>query len=192
MARLARMGSPGSRRPGPLVLEAVRRVAAPPVALSSGAAVRAADEKGRLKPGFGRPVANLLGWAEGDLACHIDGCWLVLTQPIELRGARRTRNSTRAHLKLSGGERLCLSPAQAKAVLGMDRQAFLVPVPDAGALVVADPGAFLVGAPPSVARLFELPDAAPALSLLDADPPVHQAQVQLDLTGQPSSRGDAR
>lgn len=57
------------------------------------------------------------------------------------------------------------TPAQAHAVLGAARQVFMVPVPGAGALVVADPGAFLSGAPASVARLFD-PTAPRPLSLV--------------------------
>jgi len=156
MARLEGMEphAQGATATGPVALEVVRRIAAPPVALDAGAAVRLVDDKGRVKPGFSRPLHDLLAWAEGDLACQLDGPWLVLTQPPALRGARRTRYSTRGHLRCVGNGRLHLSPAQVHAVVGPDRQVFLVPVPAAGALVVAHPGAFLAGAPPSVARLF--------------------------------------
>ena len=172
VARLARIGAPagGARAPGPMALEAVRRTATPRVMLPAGAAVRSADDKGRVKPGFSFPLIELLGWVEGDLACHAEGPWLVLTQPPVLRGRRRTRNSTCAHLSCSAAERTCFSPAQAHAMLGAGRQVLLVPVPDAGALVVCDPGAFLAGAPPSVARLFEQPQPA-ALSLVAAPGP---------------------
>jgi hypothetical protein len=162
VARLATMGAPSAERgSGPMALGVIRRTAAPPAALPAGAALRSCDDKGRMKPGFARPLAELLGWEDGALACHAEGPWLVLTQPEALRGARRIRNSTRAHLNCSGTERLCLSPAQAHAVLGAARQVFLVPVPEVGALVVADPGAFLSGAPASVARLFDPPAARP-------------------------------
>lgn len=168
VARLATMGASSAERgSGTMALGLVRRTAAPPAALPAGAALRCCDDKGRMKPGFARPLAELLGWEEGALACHAEGPWLVLTQPEALRGATRIRNSTRAHLNCSGTERLCLSPAQAHAVLGAARQVFMVPVPGAGALVVADPGAFLSGAPASVARLFD-PTAARPLSLVAA------------------------
>jgi hypothetical protein len=111
VARLATMGAPSAERgSGPMALGVVRRSAAPPVALPAGAALRSCDDKGRMKPGFARPLAELLGWEEGALACHAEGPWLVLTQPEALRGAKRIRNSTRAHLSCSGTERLCLPP----------------------------------------------------------------------------------
>lgn len=100
--RVLRAWAPPARAPAQPARwrsESSRDTAAPPVALAAGAAVRTADQKGRIKPGFSRPLAELLGWKEGDLACHIEGSWLVLTQPAELCAAARRRNSTRAHLK---------------------------------------------------------------------------------------------
>ncbi|MGH9109308.1 MAG: hypothetical protein ACRDY3_07585 [Acidimicrobiales bacterium] len=94
---------------------------------------------------------------------HLQGAWLILTQPEALRGATRTRNSTRAHLSAGPSERLCLSPAQQRSVLSHDRQAFLVPVSGAGALVVADPGAFLREPPAAVAgAVYKTPSGAGA------------------------------
>ncbi|MDA8310945.1 MAG: hypothetical protein M0Z46_10105 [Actinomycetota bacterium] len=193
VARLAAMGTPASERAGgPAALEVVRRLAPPPVALPAGAQVRAVDDKGRVKPGFALPLSDLLGWEEGGLACQRDGPWLVLTQPGELRGTPRTRNSTCAHLKTAGQERLCLSPAQLHAVMGTQRQVFLAPVPSVGALVVCDPGAFLAGAPPSVARLFEPAGAATALFLVDTSQSVDQPPAQLAGATRPSFRKDHR
>jgi hypothetical protein len=73
-----------------MALAVIRRTLQPPVVLPAGAQVRTVDNKGRLKPGFRSPLTELLGWADGDLACHIDGPWLVLTQPEVLRGSPRT------------------------------------------------------------------------------------------------------
>lgn len=56
-------------------------------------------------------------------------------------------------------------------MLGSERQVFLVPVPDAGALVVADPGAFLCEPPAAVTRLFAGPaDPAPEAPSADVSP----------------------
>jgi hypothetical protein len=189
VARLATMGSPSgaTSRSGPMALQVVRQAAAPPVALPAGAAVRSADERGRIKPGLAHPLSELLGWEEGALACHMEGCWVVLTQPGTLRGATRVRNSQHAHLNCSGTERLCLSPAQVHAALGAERQVFLVPVPGAGALVVCHPGAFLAGAPPSVARLFDEPGAPARLVPLAA--PVGTGPTQPQATPLDSGKG---
>ncbi len=158
VARLGSFGAPSVAGGGStLPLQVVRDSVEAPAHLPAGAAVRQADDKGRVKPGFARPLTDLLGWVDGALEPHLQGPWLVLTQPEALRGAMRTRNSTKAHLSAGATERLCLSPAQRRAVLGTDRQIFLIPAPGAGALVVCDPGAFLCEPPAAVTRLFAPP-----------------------------------
>ena len=52
------------------------------------------------------------------MAAQLQGAWLVLTQPEALRGVKRTRNSTKAHLSAGGTERLRLAPAHQRSVLG--------------------------------------------------------------------------
>ncbi len=155
VARLGGFGAASATGGGSVLpLQVVRESVAAPARLPAGAAVRQADDKGRLKPGFARPLTGLLGWVDGALAAHLQGAWLVLTQPAELRGVQRIRNSPRAQLSAGVTERVCLSPAQRRAVLGAGGQVFLVPVPQAGALVVADPGAFFCAPPAAVTRLF--------------------------------------
>ncbi|MGH8989179.1 MAG: hypothetical protein ACRDXC_11410 [Acidimicrobiales bacterium] len=79
IARLAIMGSSGAHGAAePTGLELVRHLAQPAVALALGAAVRTADDKGRIKPGFAN-LADVLGWADGELACHLEFPWAILT-----------------------------------------------------------------------------------------------------------------
>ena len=163
LRRLGRIGvatAPSAEAPSHLsLLRGHKGLPATPAALPAGAATRQLDADGRMKLGGDLCLSELLGWAPGALEVRCDGPWLVLTQPADLVGARRARNSSCATFSATqtakgAVERLGLAPAQRQRVATAGCASVLaIPVPENSTLLLVNPVAVLEGAPESVRTL---------------------------------------
>jgi hypothetical protein len=121
-------------------------------------AIRTVDADGRIKLSRGGLLSSSLEWRPGCLEVFCDGPWLVLSQPGELVGATRARNSQRAAFSCDakGVERVGLSPAHLARVATLaGREVLLIPAPETGALIIASPLVALASLPPAVARVLD-------------------------------------
>ena len=167
LRRLGRLGVAPESADAPAHLSLLRErkgLPSAPAELPAEAATRALDADGRMKLGGDLCLSELLGWAPGGLEVQCDGWWLVLTQPADLVGAHRARNSSCASFsvtKTAKGtvERLALPPAQRKRVTSGDCASMLaIPVPATSTLLLVNPVALLEAAPTSVRALVVVVD----------------------------------
>jgi len=171
LRRLVRIGvAPVPAGDTPLhlfLLQERKGLSSAPVALPAGAATRRLDGDGRIKLGGDLCLSELLGWAPGALEVRCDGRWLVLTQPADLVGARRTRDSSHATFSSTptakgAVERLALPPAQRQRVTsGSCASVLAIPVPGNCALLLVNPVAVLEAAPEFVRSLVTADDRDP-------------------------------
>ena len=101
------------------------------------------DAKGRFACTAAR---TLLGWESQDLNVRREGHWVVLTPTGALTSMRCTA-------RLNASDKVTLPSAQQR-LLGVQpgRKVYVQPIPDANALALVNPAAFLVGAPLSLIR----------------------------------------